>query len=79
MTPHNVKESMQVKELENHKRELMSSQRFHTFIKFLALTTKEPILPTSWSSQKVFTGCFLPLQFAAPLTLSEIQQKLSST
>jgi hypothetical protein len=43
MTPHNVKESMQVKELDNCKRELMSSQRFHTFIKVLALTAKEPI------------------------------------
>jgi hypothetical protein len=49
------------------------------FIKVLALTAKEPILPVSWSSQKVFTGCFLPLQSAAPLTLPEIQQKLSST
>jgi hypothetical protein len=56
----------------------MSSQRFHTFIKVLALTAKEPIW-ASWSSQKVFTGCFLPLQSAAPLTLPEIQQILSST
>ncbi len=79
MTPHNVKESMQVKELDNCKRKLMSSQRFHTFIKVLALTTKKPIMPTSWSSQKVFTGCFLPLQSTTPLTFPEIQQKLSST
>lgn len=49
------------------------------FIKVLALTAKEPILPASWSSQKVFMGCFLPLQSAASLTLPEIQQKLSST
>jgi hypothetical protein len=66
MTPHNVKESMQVKELDNCKRELTSSQRFHTFIEVLALTAKESILPASWSSQKVFKGCFLPLQSAAP-------------
>ncbi len=79
MTPHNVKESMQVKELDNCKRELTSSQRFHTFIEVLALTAKEPILPASWSSQKVFKGCFLPLQSAAPLTLPGIQQILSST
>jgi hypothetical protein len=56
MTPYNVKELMKAKELDNCKRELMSSQRFHTFIKVLALTAKEPILPASWSSQKVFTG-----------------------
>jgi hypothetical protein len=79
MTPYNVKELMKAKELDNCKRELMSSQRFHTFIKVLALTAKEPILPASWSSQKVFKGCFPPLQSAAPLTLPEIQQILSST
>jgi hypothetical protein len=50
MKPDNVKESMQVKEFDNCKRKLMSSQRFHTFIKVLALIAKEPILPASWSS-----------------------------